>query len=213
MRFLCLPLLAAAAIATFAQAAPVEVEVSAYDNFSKVIVSGQEAYLGQIVLEYEGRSAMSFCAEFPTPFESKRLSYTQGPLTELAGKQGGINQDQAAALGSMFRHFNSNAEAAALISSTNQDRVAVIGMPALDRHQAAAVQLLVWEIVHDFDGTDPETIDLYSGAISVEDRLPRRVETIFGQLKSQATGGSGFAPEYLLLAGLLAAAPLTRRLL
>ena len=195
------------------KAYPISIESASYVNFSQLRISGEDANLGEIELNVPGHGRMtSFCSEFFVPLKLEGdYGYEAVEIRRLPFSENGLNAAQTAALRRAFDELGSDVELIGLTCPDNQDRIAASGLRPLDRHESAALQMLIWEIVHDYDGVNDDSIDPSQGRIALQGPAPERVIRIFRNLKRSALKDQAPAEALLVAGGLLLLAPLGLR--
>jgi len=121
-------------------------------------VSTNNSWGGELTTTFDGQSYTGFCSQLYQGFKiGSAITYTVGNLADVLSSDPEIAAAQASLLIQLFEAVGKTAEdIVVLLNADEQHTVGVFGdIAALDTNaKAAAFQMLVWEILHDYEGTE-----------------------------------------------------------
>lgn len=141
----------------------VEIQNHGLVSRTGVKINGESSAVGNFQLEIEGQPGFvyAYCTDLGQTIGERTYTFTL--LDNLSDMDVAPNTCQVQALLGLFAELNDTWTVVGYQSDETQDQLAVLSMTQQTKTEAAAVQLMVWEITHDFDGTDSDQLDLDSG--------------------------------------------------
>lgn len=150
-----------------------------------VKINGSSSAVGNFKLEIEGQPGYvySYCSDIQQTIGNRTYTFTV--LDDLTQMDVAPNTCQVKALLGLFEELNNTWTIAGYQNDQAQDQLAVFSMTQQTKTEAAAVQLMLWEITHDFDGTDTSLLDLDTGDyIFTGNAVSTAVRDRFNELKN-----------------------------
>lgn len=119
-------------------------------------------FAGEILVEIDGVKHLAFCTEINEPIGFSTYEYITAQLTEVPDSAGGMSPEQADLIKQLYEIIeldledrglsNDGAQDLLVVSKPgNQDLLTLPGDKTLTADQATAIQILIWEIVHDYE--------------------------------------------------------------
>lgn len=160
------------------------------DTRTGVKINGQNSAVGIFELEIDGHpdSVYSYCTDIGQTIANRTYTFTV--LDDLTQMDVSPNNCQIQALYGLFAELDSSWTIVGYQSDEAQDQLAVFSMDKQTKTEAAAVQLMLWEITHDFDGTDTDQLDLDTGSyVFTGNAVSTAVRDRFNALKNLLIDG------------------------
>lgn len=140
----------------------IEIKNNGLRSASKVSINGDGTRMGHFALDIDGFGrAYGFCTDLEHTIGTKK--YTFEEVTDFTMLARGLSNCQVKALLGLFAELEESWFIRAFRHDSVQDLIVPISMTEQTVTEAAAIQLMVWEITHDFDGYDIATLDINSG--------------------------------------------------